>query len=74
MARRTLNLPESVEAVLEEHRQTGESFSATAVRLIRAGAEAAKGKKRPRYVSSGEGPEDLGRQAERYLHDLVIAR
>lgn len=74
MTRRTLSLPENVEALLEKHRQAGESVSATAVRLIRAGADATSGKEKPRYVASGEGPEDLGLKAEKYLRDLVTAR
>lgn len=74
MTRRTLNLPESVETILEKHRQVGESVSATAVRLIRAGADATSGKRKPRYVAAGEGPIDLGIMAEKYLQDLVSMR
>ncbi len=74
MARRTLNLPDSVEALVRESAADGESFSAAASRLIEAGA-AAKGRlRRPRYVGSGAGPHDLGRLAESYLRDLIIER
>ena len=52
----------------------GESFSAAVARLIDAGARSLRGGKRPSYVASGEGPEDLGRMAERYLRELVTAR
>jgi hypothetical protein len=74
MARRTVNLPESVERLAREHAEAGESFSATVARLIEAGARATGGRRRPSYVGSGEGPDDLGRHAERYLRKLVTAR
>jgi hypothetical protein len=74
MARRTVNLPESVEALARESAEAGESFSATVARLIEAGARATRGRRPPRYVGSGEGPDDLGRLAERYLRELVTAR
>lgn len=73
MARRTVNLPDSVETLAREHAEAGESFSATVARLIEAGARAGGGRRPPSYVASGEGPDDLGRLAERYLHDLVAA-
>jgi hypothetical protein len=74
MARRTVNLPDSVEALAREAAESGESFSATVSRLIEQGAHASRGWKPPRYVASGEGPDDLGRAAERYLSELVPAR
>jgi hypothetical protein len=74
MARRTVNLPDSVEALAREHAHEGESFSATVARLIEAGARATRGRRPPSYVGSGEGPDDLGRLAERYLRELVTAR
>jgi hypothetical protein len=74
MARRTVNLPESVEALAREQAEEGESFSATVARLIEAGAAATGNRRRPRYVGSGEGPDDLGRLAERYLRQLVTVR
>jgi hypothetical protein len=74
MARRTINLPDSVEALAREHAENGESFSATVARLIEAGARATTGRRAPRYVASGEGPRELGRLAERYLRELVTAR
>jgi len=73
VARRTVNLPESVEALARESAEEGESFSATVARLIEAGARATRGRRRPRYVGSGEGPDELGRLAERYFRDLVRA-
>lgn len=74
MARRTISLPQSVEDLARESAREGESFSATVARLIEQGARVDRGAPRPRYVGSGEGPEDLGTAAERYLRELVEAR
>lgn len=74
MARRTVNLPESVEALARSAAEEGESFSETVSRLIEAGARVTQGRRRPSYVGAGEGPDDLGRDAERYLRELVTAR
>jgi hypothetical protein len=74
MARRTVNLPEVVEARARELAREGESFSATVARLIEEGARAVDGPTRPSYVASGDGPDDLGRRAEEYLRELVEAR
>ena len=74
MVRRTVSLPESVDDLVRERALAGESFSAAVARLVRQGAAAERGRNRPRYVGSGEGPSDLGRRAERYLRDLIVAR
>lgn len=74
MTRRTITLPDSVDALAREAAASGESFSATVSRLIVQGAEASHGRKPPRYVAAGDGPADLGRAAERYLSKLVTAR
>lgn len=74
MARRTVNLPDSVEAIAREQAADGESFSATVARLIEEAARARNELPAPGYVSSGEGPDDLGRAAERYLGQLIEAR
>lgn len=74
MARRTINLPQSVEDVARESAREGESFSATVTRLIEQGARAERGARRPRYVAAGEDASDLGRAAERYLREPVDAR
>jgi hypothetical protein len=74
VARRTLNIPDSVEALVREQCLEGESFSAAATRLILAGAQAAGVRKPPRYVGSGSGPRDLGLMAESYLRAPVVAR
>jgi hypothetical protein len=67
-------LPQSIEDLARESAREGESFSATVARLIEQGARAQRGARRPRYVGSGDGPDDLGRAAERYLRELVDAR
>jgi hypothetical protein len=74
MARRTVNLPDSVEALARDAARDGESFSATVSRLIEQGVRASSAPKPPRYVASGDGPDDLGLAAERYLSKLVTAR
>jgi hypothetical protein len=74
MSRRTVYLPDSVEELARESTGAGESFSATVARLIEEGARSTRGRKRPRYVASGEGPPDLGRLAERYLREPIEAR
>jgi hypothetical protein len=74
MARRTINLSDSVETIAREAARRGESFSATVSRLIVEAAAGERGPKRPRYVAAGDGPSDLGRAAERYLEQAVEAR
>ncbi|MFL5817056.1 MAG: hypothetical protein ACJ76L_05590 [Conexibacter sp.] len=74
MARRTIYLPDSVETIAREAAERGESFSATVSRLIVQGAERINGPKPPSYVGAGEGPSDLGLNAEHYLQTLVSAR
>ena len=74
MARRTINLPDSVEALARHLAEEGESFSATVARLIEEGARATGRRRPPDYVGSGDGPEDLGRLAEHYLRELTETR
>ena len=74
MPRRPISLPRSIGDLALESAHEGESFSAAVARLIEQGARAEQGARRPRYVTSGDGPEDLGQAAERYLHELVQAR
>ena len=72
MARRTVNLPESVEALAREAAEPGESFSATVSRLIEVGARSLRGPRPLSYfAASGEGPEDLGLNVEKYLRELA---
>jgi hypothetical protein len=74
MVRRTITLPEGVDDLARESALDGESFSATVARLIERGARRQHGARPPRYVASGDGPKDLGEEAERYLRELVEAR
>ncbi|CAN5561785.1 hypothetical protein BH20ACT23_BH20ACT23_30180 [soil metagenome] len=71
MARRTVSLPDSTEALVRRVANDGESFSATVTRLIEAGAKSLEGRRSVSYVGAGKGPEELGRKAEAYLEDLV---
>lgn len=72
MARRTVYLPESIDALIREvAKEQGESYSAAVSRLIEEGARTLRRGRQPSYVAAGEGPEDLGRMAERYLRDLT---
>ncbi len=75
MARRTINLPDSVETIAREAAESGESFSA-GLPSHRAGRRAHRRRpsKPPSYVGAGEGPSDLGLNAERYLQTLVSGR
>jgi hypothetical protein len=70
MVRRTITLPESTDALIRASALERESFSAAATRLIEAGARSVAARP-PRFVASGEGPEDLGVNAERYLRELI---
>lgn len=74
MVRRTINLPDGVDSLVRELANEGESFSAAVTRLIEAGAKSLRAQKPPRYVASGEGPDDLGRRAEEYLREPVSTR
>ena len=74
MARRTVNLPDSVDALARELAEEGESFSATVSRLIEAGARATRAPRPPTYVGTGDGPDELGRLTEQYLRELVESR
>jgi hypothetical protein len=74
MPRRTISLPQAIEDLVRRSALEGESFSATVARLIESGARAQGRFTRPRYVGSGEGDSDLGRETERYLRDLIAAR
>jgi hypothetical protein len=74
MTRKTISMPPGIEQIARESARDGESFSATVARLIEQGARVERGARQPRYVGAGEGPEDLGVAAERYLRDPIPAR
>jgi hypothetical protein len=74
MARRTVDLPDDIEALARQQASEGESFSATVARLIELGADATRRRGRPSYVGSGVGPDDLRRLAQQYVRNPVPAR
>jgi len=74
MARHTIHLPDQTEELVRRAALKGESFSATVARLVEAGARAIQGGASPSYIGVGEGPEDLGINAESYLSDLTSSR
>lgn len=67
VARRTIYLPDSIEELVREHSLEGESFSSTIVRLVELGALDDERSSWPEWIGSGEGPGDLGINAEKYL-------
>jgi predicted CopG family antitoxin len=67
MPRKTIYLPEDVERTVRDHAAEGESFSATITRLIELGAREDDYQVPLDYIGSGEGPGDLGINAEKYL-------
>ena len=67
MPRKTIYLPDGAKRLVHEHARDGESFSATVLRLIELGANAENDQAPLDYFGSGEGPGDLGVNAEKYL-------
>src|SRR5439155_635672 len=55
MQRRTVSLPEGVDALIRELARPGESYSATVVRLVEEGARATRGKKPPSFIGIADG-------------------
>ena len=74
MTRHTIHLPDQTEELVRRAALEGESFSATVARLVEAGARATQGGISPSYIGVGEGPEDLGINAEAYLRDQAPSR
>lgn len=76
MPRRTIYLPDGIEDLVRRHAREGESFSATAVRLIELGAideteplgDVDESEFPLGYIGAGKGgPPDLAINAEKYL-------
>jgi hypothetical protein len=68
VARRTIYLPDSVEAMVRERAAEGESFSGAIVRLVELGAREDEHQAPLDYIGSGRsGLPDLGINAEKYL-------
>ncbi len=71
MVRRTITIPEPIDALVRRHAHDGESFSAAMVRFVRAGIEAESGQDRYAWIGSFDGPTDLGERVEDYLREIV---
>jgi hypothetical protein len=67
MPRRTIYLPAHIEELVRKQQLGNESFSATVARLIELGALDGDEEDWPEWIGSGEGPGDLGINAEKYL-------
>lgn len=71
MVRRTVNLPDAVDARVREAAEEKESYSAAVTRLLELALASAGSTRPPPWIAAGEGPSDLGRRAEQYLRDPV---
>ena len=71
MPRRTIHLPKSVDELIRRMARPGESYSATVARLVEEGVRAGEEGERMAWIGAGEGPGDLGEDAERHLAELV---
>jgi len=67
MPRRTIYLPAHIDELVRKQQLGNESFSATVARLIEFGALDGNEEDWPEWIGSGEGPGDLGINAEKYL-------
>lgn len=67
MPRRTIYLPDHVDELVRKQQLGNESFSATVARLIQFGPLDDNEESWPEWIGSGEGPGDLGINAEKYL-------
>lgn len=71
MVRRTVNLPDAVDAQVRQAAEEGESYSAAVSRLLEHAVKSTGSSPPPPWVGAGEGPSDLGRRAEEYLREPV---
>jgi hypothetical protein len=71
MVRRTISLPASVDEKIRKIAEEEGSYSAAVARLVEEGAKRAGKTERASWIGSGEGPRDLGRNAEKYLREPV---
>ncbi len=72
MVRRTISLPASVDEKIQKIAEEEGSYSAAVARLVEEGARRSGKSERPNWIASGDGPVDLGRNAEKYLRDPVL--
>lgn len=66
--RRTVNLPDAIDRLVELASEEGESYSATVTRLLEDAIERDEDTV-PDWIGSADGPDDLGRRAEEYLRE-----
>ena len=72
--RRTVSLPKSIDELIVRRAKGERSYSAALVRLVEAGARALRDGRAPSYIASGDGPGDLGINAELYLRTALRGR
>jgi hypothetical protein len=71
MVRRTISLSASVDEKIRKVAEDEGSYSAAVARLVEEGAKRTGKNDRPSWIGSGDGPRDLGRNAEKYLREPV---
>ena len=71
MVRRTISLSTAVDQKILKLAEEEGSYSAAVARLVEEGARREGNATRPSWIGSGEGPRDLGRNAEKYLKDAL---
>lgn len=71
MVRRTISLPTAIDDKIRRIAEEEGSYSAAVARLVEEGAKRTGREPRPGWIGSGEGPSDLGRNAEKYLREPV---
>ena len=76
MVRRTVSLTQRIDTLIRDAAHPGESYSATVVRLIEAGARALGEGRAPGFIgiADDEGPDDLSRNVETYMRQILANR
>ena len=71
MVRRTVSLSRDVDAKILKVAEDAGSYSAAVARLVDEATKRSGRADRPSYMGSGEGPRDLGINAEKYLKEAI---
>ncbi len=71
MVRRTISIPPAVDRKIQRIAEEEGSYSAAVARLVEEGTKRLGKIERPSYIGSGEGPRDLGINAEKYLREAA---
>jgi len=74
MVRRTVSLPSAIDELIKRVAEEEGSYSAAVARLVEEGARRTGKSSRPKWIGSGEGPRDLGVNAEKYLRESIRKR